>query len=102
MPRTTTSSSGWRSTSIDQGHGAPKFHAIAHVRTAEARGDPPRNLARRLVDVPMLIVHMSEIEAIETLRQAQTSGLKIFGETCPQYIVLTDDDMDQPRLEGAM
>ena len=45
---------------------------------------------------------MSEIEAIETLRQAQKKGLKIFGETCPQYIALTADDMDKPGVEGAM
>src|SRR5712675_1506588 len=56
----------------------------------------------RLVDAPLLIVHMSEIEAIETLRQAQKKGLKIFGETCPQYIALTADDMDKPGVEGAM
>ena len=49
----------------------------------------------------MLIVHMSEIEAIETLRQAQKKGLKIFGETCPQYMFLTADDMDKPGVEGA-
>src|SRR4029078_7919734 len=56
----------------------------------------------RMIDRPMLVVHMSEIEAIETLRQAQKKGLKIFGETCPQYIGLTADDMDKPGVDGAM
>src|SRR6185369_12522377 len=36
------------------------------------------------------------------LRQAQKKGLKIFGETCPQYIGLTADDMDKPGVQGAM
>ena len=87
---------------IEQGHGAPKFHAIAHARVAEAEATNRAISLARLVDAPMLIVHMSEIEAIETLRQAQKRGLKIFGETCPQYIALTADDMDKPGVEGAM
>ena len=87
---------------VEQGHGAPKFHAIAHARVAEAEATNRAISLARLVDAPMLIVHMSEIEAIETLRQAQKKGLKIFGETCPQYIALTADDMDKPGVEGAM
>lgn len=87
---------------IEQGHGAPKFHAIAHARIAEAEATNRAISLARLVDAPLLLVHMSEIEAIETLRQAQKKGLKIFGETCPQYIALTADDMDKPGVEGAM
>ena len=87
---------------VDQGHVAPKFHAIAHARVAEAEATNRAISLARLVDAPLLLVHMSEIEAIETLRQAQKKGLKIFGETCPQYIALTADDMDKPGVEGAM
>jgi dihydropyrimidinase len=45
---------------------------------------------------------MSEIEAIDTVRQARAKGLKIFAETCPQYIALTADDLDKPDVQGAM
>jgi dihydropyrimidinase len=87
---------------VEQGHVAPKFHAIAHARVAEAEATNRAISLARLVDAPILLVHMSEIEAIETLRQAKKKGLKIFGETCPQYIALTADDMDKPGVEGAM
>ncbi len=87
---------------VEQGHGAPKFHAIAHARVAEAEATNRAISLARLVDAPMLIVHVSEIEAIETIRQAQKKGLKIYGETCPQYIALTADDMDKPGVQGAM
>jgi dihydropyrimidinase len=87
---------------VGQGHVAPKFHAIAHARIAEAEATNRAISLARLVDAPMLIVHMSEAEAIETLRQAQKKGLKIFGETCPQYIGLTADDLDKPGVGGAM
>src|SRR5437762_11878608 len=87
---------------VDQGHVAPKFHAIANARRAEAEATNRAISLARLVDAPLLLVHMSEIEAIETLRLAQKKGLKIFGETCPQYIALTADDMDKPGVQGAM
>jgi dihydropyrimidinase len=52
-----------------------------------------------LLDVPILIVHVSSAEAIDVIRDAQTKGLKIFGETCPQYLFLTADDIGM-GLEG--
>ena len=35
------------------------------------------------------------------IRNAQTKGLKIYGETCPQYLFLTADDIAKPGVEGA-
>lgn len=87
---------------VEQGHVAPRYHAIAHARVAEAEATNRAISLARLVDAPMLIVHMSEIEAIDTVRQGRARGLKIFAETCPQYIALTADDLDKPDVQGAM
>ena len=46
-----------------------------------------------LVDVPILIVHVSGREAVEQIRWARAHGLKVFAETCPQYLFLTADDL---------
>jgi dihydropyrimidinase len=83
------------------GHSAPKFHAIAHVKTAEREATHRAISMAELVDVPILIVHVSAAEAIEQIRSAQGRGLKIYGETCPQYLFLTEDDLDRPGFEGA-
>ena len=48
-----------------------------------------------------MIVHVSNGEAMEQIRWAQSRGLKVFGETCPQYLVLTEKDMDGLNMEGA-
>jgi dihydropyrimidinase len=37
------------------------------------------------------IVHMSSSEGAEILRKARGEGVNIWGETCPQYLLLTDD-----------
>jgi dihydroorotase-like cyclic amidohydrolase len=42
-----------------------------------------------LVDVPILIVHVSGREAVEQIRWARAHGLQVFAETCPQYLFLT-------------
>ena len=86
---------------LSTGHTAPKFHAMAHVRTAESEATHRVISLAELLDVPMLIVHVSAAEAIEQIRWARSRGLKIYGETCPQYLFLTEDDMDRDGFEGA-
>lgn len=84
------------------GHRAPKFHAVAHARLAEGEATHRAICLAELVDVPMLLVHVSAPEAIAAIRTAQTRGLKIYGETCPQYVLLTAKDLDRPNMDGAM
>src|SRR5580700_1732007 len=42
-----------------------------------------------------------EREAMDEIRRAQQRGLRVMGETCPQYLVLTEKDLDQLNMEGA-
>jgi len=46
-------------------------------------------------------VHVSAREAVDEIQRARSRGLKIFAETCPQYLFLTADDLDKPGFEGA-
>jgi dihydropyrimidinase len=87
---------------LARGHKTPKFHAVAHDPLAEAEATNRVIALSRLLDTPVLIVHVSGIEAVKTIRAAQTLGARVFGETCPQYLFLKADDSDRPGLEGAM
>ena len=87
---------------VEQGNVAPRYHGICHTRGSEAEAIHRIAMLGELIDVPVLIVHVSTIEGIEEIRQARARGVKIFGETCPQYLFLTAKDMDRPGLEGAM
>src|SRR5215469_13973188 len=86
---------------LDRGLGAPRYHAVSHARLAEGEATNRAVSLAQLLDVPILLVHVSAAEAIEVIRTAQTRGLKIYGETCPQYLFLTADDLARPGLEGA-
>ncbi len=87
---------------LDGGNRAPKFHAISHAQIAEGEATNRAIALGRLVDTPLLIVHVSAEEAMEEIRLAQSKGLKVYGETCPQYLFLTIDDLDRKGMEGAM
>jgi dihydropyrimidinase len=54
-----------------------------------------------MVDQPIQIFHVSCPEVAEEIARAQARGLKVWGETCPQYFVLSAQDMDRPGFEGA-
>jgi len=86
---------------LDRGLGAPRYHAVSHARLAEGEATNRAVALSQLLDVPILLVHVSAGEAIDVIRSAQTKGLKIYGETCPQYLFLTADDLARPGVEGA-
>jgi dihydropyrimidinase len=48
-----------------------------------------------------MIFHVSTAEGVDVIRRARGRGLKVFAETCPQYLFMTARDLDKPGLEGA-
>ena len=85
---------------VKQGNTLPRYHAICHTRGAEAEAIERVVKLAELVDCPILIVHVSTPEGIEAIRKARARGLKVLGETCPQYLLLTAKDINV-GLQGA-
>lgn len=86
---------------LEAGLTAPRYHAHARPMLLEREATHRAIALAELVDVPILIVHVSGREAVEQIRAAQGMGLKIYGETCPQYIMLTAEDLGLEGFEGA-
>ena len=86
---------------LEGGHTAPKYHSVAHARLAEGEATHRAIKLSELADTPMLIVHVSAEEAVTQIRHAQDAGLRIYAETCPQYLYLTADDLDKNDMDGA-
>ncbi len=72
---------------------APRFHAASRPMLVEREATHRAISLAELVDVPILIVHVSSSEAVEQIRYARARGLKVFAETCPQYLLLTAEDL---------
>ncbi|WP_170076202.1 dihydropyrimidinase [Defluviimonas denitrificans] len=86
---------------VAAGHTQPRYHAISHPAAAEAEAINRAITLARFVDAPLLIVHVSTPEGAGLVAKARLDGAKIFGETCPQYLFLTKEDLDRPGMEGA-
>ena len=86
---------------LTRGYHAPKFHAVSHAPIAESEASRRAIDLARLVDAPLLIVHVSEPEAARAILEARNNGLPIYGETCPQYLFLTAEDLNKNGMEGA-
>ena len=86
---------------LAEGRHQPKYHAAAHHPAAEREATHRAITLAEVVDAPVLIVHVSGREAVEQIRWAQARNLRVYAETCPQYLFLTAEDMDRPGFEGA-
>ncbi|MEH6577013.1 MAG: dihydropyrimidinase [Amphritea sp.] len=83
------------------GNTEPRFHADSRPMLVEREAAHRVIALSELVDVPILIVHVSGAEAVEQIRWARGHGLKIYAETCPQYLFLTAEDLGIDGYEGA-
>lgn len=87
----------------ESGRTQPYYHAIAHSEIAEREATHRAISHAQLVDVPIMIVHVSGRDPMEQIQWARRRGLKVHAETCPQYIALTRDDLKGLNMdfEGA-
>ncbi|KAJ5463526.1 Hydantoinase/dihydropyrimidinase [Penicillium sp. IBT 31633x] len=84
-----------------QGLLAPKYHATSRPPLLEGEATNRAIALGQLIGTPILIVHVSSQEATNAIRDAQTRGLPVYGETCPQYLYLTRKNLDLDGFEGA-
>ena len=92
----------WRTRKlIEAGMTAPKYHAWSRPPVVEREATHRAIALAEFVDQPIQIFHVSCAEAAEEIARAQARGVKVWGETCPQYVTLTAADMDRPGFEGA-
>jgi dihydropyrimidinase len=86
---------------IDNGYTAPKYHAVSHSPVAESEATHRAIQLASVLDVPVMIVHVSAANAVRSIDAARVLGAPVYGETCPHYLLLTADDLDLPGVEGA-
>jgi dihydropyrimidinase len=86
---------------VAAGKKEPKYHADAHPALAEGEATGRAVALAGIAEAPLYVVHMTCREALEQLALGRKRGLKVMGETCPQYMFLTVDDLAKPDFEGA-
>lgn len=84
------------------GYTQPRYHVPSHPRLGEVEAIGRAIACAALVDQPLMIFHVSTAEGAAVIHRARGEGLKVWGETCTQYLTLAASDLDRPALEGAM
>ncbi|ORY81756.1 putative aminohydrolase [Leucosporidium creatinivorum] len=84
----------------ERGMTAPSFHGQSRLPIAEGEATTRAIVLAELVQTPVLFVHVSAASAADAIRAAQSRGLPIFAETCPQYLHLTHADLE--RFHGPL
>lgn len=79
----------------------PAYHGASRPAPVEREATHRAISFAEIVDTEIMIVHVSNRQSMEEIRRAQQRGLPIRGETCPQYLVLTEKDMAREGMEGA-
>jgi dihydropyrimidinase len=86
---------------VRAGHTEPRYHALTRPPSVEAEAVQRGIALARMAGARLYIVHVSSDLGAEAVRSAQQRGLPVFGETCPQYLYLSEACYARPRLEAA-
>ena len=79
----------------------PIWHARTRPEGAEAEATSRAIRLAEIAGAPLAVVHVTCADAADQIRRAHVRGLTVHAETCPQYLVLTEDDLARPDFDGA-
>lgn len=80
-----------RQEAIKDGNIEPIYHMKTRPSILEKEAISRLITIAKLIDTPIYIVHLSSKEGYEEIKRAKEEGVKIFTETCPQYLLLNED-----------
>ncbi|MFE3547459.1 dihydropyrimidinase [Streptomyces kronopolitis] len=86
---------------LAEGKTDPRYHGEVRRVLLEAEATHRTIQLARVAGAPLYVVHVSAEEALAEIAQARDKGLNVFGETCPQYLFLSTDNLAEPDFEGA-
>ncbi len=81
------------------GHTEPIWHAYTRPAWGAVEAVLRGAALAAQADAPLYVVHMNTAGGIDQLAYAREQGLKVMGETCPQYLFFTEEHLK--RTDGA-
>ncbi len=86
---------------VAAGNLSPGWHY--RTRPPELEGEATNRAIQlaHLAGAPVYIVHVTCKEAVEAIDRGRRQGWAVWGESCPQYLLLDETKLDQPGFEGA-
>lgn len=84
-------------------HGENSVACHPQTRPDQLEAEAVSRLLRiaQTVDIPVVIVHLTNAAALREVESARKRGQKVYVETCPQYLVLDDSVYYNPDFREA-
>jgi dihydropyrimidinase len=77
-------------------HLTPEWHAKTRPAWGAVEATLRASSLAAQAEAPIYIVHMNAAGEVDMLKYAREQGVKVMGETCPQYLFFTEDDLRRP------
>ena len=84
------------SAALQRGDVLPRYHATTRPSYVEAVATARALAFARMTEAPVHVVHLSSAAALDEVRRAKAAGVRVSAETCPHYLVLTEERYDDP------
>ena len=81
---------------VAAGRLAPEWQAFTRPAWGEAEATYRGIALAATAGAPLYVVHMTCLGALEVVCRAREQELPVMGETCPQYLFFTTDDLRKP------
>ena len=82
---------------IGAGRTSPADHARSRPPMAEIEAVERMIRFAEYTGQPVMLFHISTAGAAEALRQARARGAPVWGETCPHYLLMTEEVLSRPH-----
>jgi len=78
------------------GHLTPEWHAKTRPAWGAVEATLRACSLAAQADATLYVVHMNVAGEVDMLKYAREHGVRVMGETCPQYLFFTEDDLRRP------
>ncbi len=85
---------------VAEGMLAPWYHRASRPPEVEAEATNRAIALAELARAPLNVVHVTCREAAERIEAARDRGLEVYGETCPQYLLLNEEQYHESDWDG--
>jgi len=84
---------------LEAGHSEPIWHAWTRPKWGAVEASLRAFALAAQADAPVYLVHMNTAGEVDQLAYARSKGIYAMGETCPQYLFFTEEEL--LRTDGA-
>lgn len=80
---------------LQAGHTEPIWHALTRPGWGAVEASLRAFALAAQADAPVYLVHMNMAGEVDQLKYARSKGIYAMGETCPQYLFFTEENLQQ-------